>query len=286
LDKDLNNNFSLPDYDYFIYKNLKPNFYGTDLFIMKKKTIWKQLSINILSSKAVQEAAESLFESSYITFLNDQQFLSDILDNINFFNYKTDFASCSNKNSLKIYEYGLYFHLNNKCLSLLLFYAFNNISNVHEISGHINIFIQNLYNTDNNSFESPKIEGNMINLYSQYAKKRGKESGETIEILLFGKMIQELTIKEALFILEPLNYKKGKEDFKKRFKKCNNYEIKDIVSKDTVEIFLKPLGINIHSLPHNQTSYPNEDNLIKIREDTTFKRGLNNHPPEFYYNFE
>ena len=149
LVNDLNINNNSIDFDYYKYKNLKPNYYITELFILRNKNSWKELSINILSSKALKEAQENLFDSSYIDILSDKLFLSEIFDNIKFFIYETNFIASSNKNSLKIYEYGLYKiypNIENKDLSLLIFYSFNNISNIHEIGGHISIMIQNQHN--------------------------------------------------------------------------------------------------------------------------------------------
>ena len=200
---DLNKNYKYKDFDYYIYKNLKPNYYKTKLFIMNNKNTWKELTINILNSKALKEAQEYLFDSTYIDILSDREFLSEVIDNINFFIYKTNFIAASKRNCQKIYEYGLYKKLDRKNLDLclLIFYAFNHISNIYEIAGNLSISIQNKYNLNNTSFESPKIQKYNSQLFSSYAKSRGKESGETIEIILFGRKIDELTIKEALFSL-------------------------------------------------------------------------------------
>ena len=54
--------------------------------------------------------------------------------------------------------------------------------------------------------DSPTIEDKNKDLYSEYAKERKAESGKFIEILLFERKIRELTIKEALFIIDPYNY--------------------------------------------------------------------------------
>ena len=284
LIEDLINNYKSMDFDYYIYKNIKPNYYENKLFIIQNKNVWKQLVLNILSSKALRETQESLFDSSYIDILSDKIFLSEIIDNIKFFIYKTTFLSSLNENSHRIYEYGLYKNLNNKALALLIFYAFNNISNIHEISGHLNIAIQKRYSSNDKSFESSNIDKYDYNLFSQYAKEREKESGETMEILLFGRKIDELTIKEALFSLDPLNYVYGKNYFKDNFKKCNKMKFKDIVHESTKETYFKQLGIDIDKLPENiNTSFTNKDIKNKITEETTFKKELLDHPIEFYF---
>ena len=286
---DLDNNTNLVDFDYYMNKNLKPNYYKTKLFVMKNKNTWKELTINILNSKALKEAQEYLFESAYIDILSDREFLSEVIENINFFIYKTNFIASSKRYSQKIYEYGLYRKLDdiNLDLSLLIFYAFNNISNIHEIPGHLNVSIQNRFNSNNKSFESPDIQKYNSQLFSSYAKSRGKESGETIEIILFGRKIDELTTKEALFSLDPLNYIHGLKSFKERFKKCNQYELKDLVHEFTKNTYFKQLGININATSENlNSSFPIEANKNKINENIKFKRELLDHPIEFYYNIK
>ena len=92
-------------------------------------------------------------------------------------------------------------------------------------------------------FNSPHIDN--YNLYSSYAKERGKESGESIEILLFGRKVEELTLKEALFVLKQNKYIHGKNYFLKKFNICNNMKIEDIISKQTIQAFLILLGIEL-----------------------------------------
>ena len=59
--------------------------------------------------------------------------------------------------------------------SLLSFYAFNIVSNIHEISGHFNIRFQNL-NSLNKIFNYTKLERKNYNLHSQ--KKEQKNQGK------------------------------------------------------------------------------------------------------------
>ena len=275
---DLYNN-SIYKLDYYLNKNLKPNFYKDNLFIMQKKDIWKQLITNILRSKAVKEAIDTLFECSYINILDDPSFLSQTLDNVKFFIYKTSSYASTNENSLRVYEYGLFNFEEKISESLLSFYSFNIVSNLHEICGHFNIRVQN-FNSLNNSFDSPTIEDNS-NLYSDYAKLRKKESGETLEIKLFGRKIDSLTIKEALFILEPINYLNSLEDFTEKFKKCNYFKFEDIITKGTINSYLLYLGINYNELPKEFNKVYN-GMVPRTNEITSYEYIRGNHAPEFY----
>ena len=68
---------------------------------MKNKDLWKELTIDILNSKALNEAQECLFNCSFIDILDDRTFLSYIFDKIKYFVYKTNFAA--NTNLIKEY---------------------------------------------------------------------------------------------------------------------------------------------------------------------------------------
>ena len=110
---------------------------------------------------------------------------------------------------------------------------------------------------------------------------------ETIETL-FGKFIDEITLKEALFILESNNYN-SLQDFNQNFKKCNTKKLEEIISEETNELYLKPLGINLKELDVNTKKlYKNNHiNISKREKKKTYNRGVNSsHPPEFYYEID
>ena len=260
----------LGNLDYYKNRNLKPNCYKENLFIMKNKDTWKKLNLKILSSNAIKEAVDNLFDNSYIDILNDEEFLSKILDNVKFYIYKTSSSSSSNEDSLNIYEFGLYNIEKTMSESLLIFYAFNSVSNIHKIAGLLYLRIQKFI-SDDKRVESPKIIEN-----------------EKLYIALFGKWIGEISIKEALFILEPNNYN-SLQEFNNNFKKCNTKKIKEIISKETNELYLKPLGINIEELDDSSNKiYKNyASNIKRIEEKKTYSRGVSSsHPPEFYYEID
>ena len=78
LISDLNNNYKPIHLDYYLNKNLKPNYYNTHLFVMKNKNIWKQMTVEILSSKTMAETQVCLFTSNFIDILSDKAFLNKI----------------------------------------------------------------------------------------------------------------------------------------------------------------------------------------------------------------
>ena len=277
INKNVNDDF---EYEYYLNKNLKVSLYNSKLFIIQKKDIWKQLIISILCSKAVKEAIKSVCKDIPMSLFNDQQLISDIIDSISFFIYDTNFSGITIENSLKIYEYGLFYCLS-KSLSLSFYYSFNIVINIHEIGGHFNNRFQS-FNSLENSFDSPEINYDQ-HLYSSYALEKKKESGESIEIALFGRRLRKLKIKEALFILDPLNYNIGIDDFKTNFNNCLNKEYKEIVNKASNEIYLKRLDINIDDIPKDYNEYQAISNCVNLVNIDEFSiEALPNHFQEFY----
>ena len=277
INKNVNDDF---EYEYYLNKNLKVSLYNSKLFIIQKKDIWKQLIISILCSKAVKEAIKSVSKDIPMSLFNDQQLISDIIDSISFFIYDTNFSGITIENSLKIYEYGLFYCLS-KSLSLSFYYSFNIVINIHEIGGHFNNRFQS-FNSLENSFDSPEINYDQ-HLYSSYALEKKKESGESIEIALFGRRLRKLKIKEALFILDPLNYNIGIDDFKTNFNNCLNKEYKEIVNKTSNEIYLKRLDINIDDIPKDYNEYQAISNCVNLVNIDEFSiEALPNHFQEFY----
>ena len=64
---------------------------------------------------------------------------------------------------------------------------------------------------------------------------------------------------------------------------------KEIISKETNELYLKPLGINIEELEDspNKMYKNNATNISRTEEKITYSRGFSSsHPPEFYYEID
>ena len=162
-----------------------------------------------------------------------------------------------------------------KSIALLFFYSFNIVTNIHEIGVHLVIRISSLNSGNTNSiFGTPNINLKDKDLYTKYIQERVKEFGESLEIALFGRRIRELTIKEALFIIDPYNYIHGVNYFTENFKLCNSKDNIDIISPKT-KLFLKQLDIKFDELPNNSlkkfkfSHYKNLDD-----SDTTFEQEL------------
>ena len=100
---------------------------------------------------------------------------------------------------------------------------------------------------------------------------------------IFGRRIFKLHIKEALFILDPINYNTSTVEFIKNFNECTMKEYKDLVSPITDIVYLKPLGINIKDIPKNYDEnmrFPNKINNFDEKE--LILEGLSSHGAHFY----
>ena len=115
-------------------------------------------------------------------------------------------------------------------------------------------------------------------------KGKKKEFDETIEIALFGNRITNLTINEALFIIDPSNYIKDLKTFRENFKECKNKNINDIITPSS-KVILTLLKINIDDLSDsNNKNYIMNPYINKSSQDNNIilhKEVL--HPTEFYY---
>ena len=181
---------------------IKPNYYEKNLFVCEKREIWKELLIKIFNSKLLYRIEYVLYGDKQINFFKVKSIISDIIDNIRFFAYKTSFFGLTLDSSLRIYEYGLYdYEIENKSVALLIYYGFHIIVNIHEIGGYLYVRMQYFFTSDK-KFVSPNIEGNQN--YSDSDTFKNKESGDVIETKLFGEVLQSLTIKEALYLLNIL----------------------------------------------------------------------------------
>ena len=236
----INQDFIEEYIDWYLNKSLRPDKYDTDLFVNKKKEVWKKLLIEIFNSQAYDDMKISFYNYNQIDIFAINEVISEIIDNIQFFLFNSIFYGKTIIDSLQIYEYGIYQKkMPNKSISLLIFYGFHIIINLHEIGGHFYDRFQYLYSL-NDVFASPKIENGKASYYY-------KESGEKIEISLFGKTIQSLSANEALYLLNINNYNQSVNKFKENFENCNKTKIGELIDTSLAKLLLK-LDINPQDL--------------------------------------
>ena len=97
----------------------------------------------------------------------------------------------------------------------------------------LHIKIQNFYSIEN-YFESHLNDDN---------GKLYKDFKEKIEYELFWKSLIKVSMKGALFILESNNYNNCIKNFNKKFKSRHTKNLKEIISKESFDLYLKPLGV-------------------------------------------
>ncbi len=258
------NNFEI---DWSKNKWIKPMNHKGCLFVCLKRNIWEKLLIDILNSNAYKEARNKLSKTYQINFFSLKELVTKIIDNICFISYQTSFFGVTRKNTLKLYEKGLFNkQIYKKSIALLKFYAFIIVVNIHEIGGHINYKLQYYYNSKDFQ-HSPNIHNfkDIEDKFTRNGKSREKESGETIEILLFGKVLNLLTVKESLYVLNLDNYSQSLENFKNNFQQCEKKSIKNLLSNDSLKSLLKNLDI----IPEEITELDNikYGNIKSIKKD-------------------
>ena len=249
---------------------MKPQYFNTNLFVSKKRNIWGDLLFKIMNSKSYREVKKSLFKNIQIDFFIDEQMVNKILDNIRFITYHSYYFRETHPNTLRIYENGLFNkQIIIRSISLLIYHSSNIVINIYEIGVHINRKLQHFYNENSGFEESPELLKGEEDKYSQNSKERNGESEETMEILLFGRVLFSLTIKEALYILNVDNYKKDLKTFKTDFGQCNNQDIKSILSNKNLQLILQNLDINKDELTENMTNekYPSTEGYKKTNQN-------------------
>ena len=196
-------------------KYLKLQYFSD--FIHKKilKDRWKTFFYKIFESKTIESLINCLHKDAKNI---DKKEYRKIIDSVTFFNFN---FSCLGQSFplYKIFINGLIKNNENIYLEILRFLSRMFIALMHEILGHILIFIIRVLFDKN--VKSPQTNGIM---YSKSANIKGHESGEYLHVKLFGGLIKSLTLKELCFIFNEKNYYvENYEIFALNFKKCNYY---------------------------------------------------------------
>jgi hypothetical protein len=104
------------------------------------------------------------------------------------------------------------------------------------------------------------------------------ESGENLEIKLYGRVITSITIKEAFFILNHKNYSMDYSQFKEKFMEVNNKEL--IIDESLKKYLLDNFGINVENIPINNDEVFQIDKFVKKYYGNTYSIGRR-HPINF-----
>jgi len=255
--------------DFELDKFLRMDKYDSHLYL---RNHWEDLCkyvVNIFSSNTIKSLIESLYPEDKI-FL-EQNLITNILNNLRFFNFDTDFVGQTKKRFLSVYIISHPLNnLSNKhrkivYLALFLIVCF------HEIIGHLFLRIHN-YLKKEKVINSP-----MPNFPSVYAKRRGKKMGEKVEELLFGNYGGKMNLKQMLFILDINNYSYDYKTFCSNFKaKSDSVNFNDI--SDELKKFMNLYDIKINNREikspnlYNVGKYINNDGMIEFPPHHSMKK--------------
>ena len=196
------------------YKKLNFSKFDTNNIFRKNWENLKTDIIDIFSSECMKDffTKNNLFD---LFNYNKNELLNKILDNVIFYPFisKTSYA-CFSEDFQCIYLQGIGKEEITSAEYFIILYAFLIVCLIHELF-HFYFSYLRFINKDKKRFSSPLPKN-----CSDYAKERGGESGEWIEENLFGRHIQDLSVKESLFIFSMKDHKGGYESFKKNFEKC------------------------------------------------------------------
>ena len=154
---------------------------------------------------------------------NNQELLDEILNNVYFYPfYSEDSYANYNEDLQTIHLQGITKEELDSIEYIIAIYAFILVCLIHELF-HFFFSYMRFICKDKKRFHPPQP-----NNASPYVLERKGESGEWIEEQLFGRHIEELTVKEGLFIFGMKNYRDGYNNYRKDFEKCNKIDNKEI----------------------------------------------------------
>ena len=218
----------------------------------------KKFVTKTLSSRVFKEAFQSLIGlEDYKNIFNDEM-ISEFVNKMKFFPVKFSSAVAfidrlSLVAVIPTTKKAIIFSKENdkeKEISLILENAIEVALIYHEFGHAINVVI---------SFRENRLKSNK-SPRKKFLKFR--EGGYYLELLLFGRIIKDLTYGEALYILNEKNYSKSLEEFRKGFKELKNEdliidgEFKDLNINTMTEI--NQLKTSIHIRAKNSNN-PNDD---------------------------
>ena len=197
------------------YEKLKFSKFDTNNIFRK---IWENIKKDIkdiFSSECIKDFLKihNLFD---LFNYNSQEILNEILENVKFYPFISENSySCFSEDFQTIYLQGITIKEIDSAEYFIVLYAFQLICLIHELFNFYFSYMR-FISKEKNRFNFP-LQKNC----SSYKIEEGGESRKYIEEKLFGRQIQNLSVKESLFIFSMKDYKGGFENFRKDFEKCN-----------------------------------------------------------------
>jgi len=238
-------NFKVKDFiirEYDIEKYLKFDF-ANEIYLKKIWSIFENHLLKIFKSKVIKavfnQICEKIGASKKYELLGDND-LKKIFENTKIFQFKTNILGLTELIFCFDYVYYKgkiddYTEEYCKLLNLCIY----QITQIHEILGHLNVMIQDFF--AENEIKSPFVKY-FDNSDNSDKPKKKQVSSDYIENLLYGESINELNINTILFLLDESKYDLELTEFQNEYRKYKKttYEIS---KSQTLKDFLNSLEI-------------------------------------------
>ena len=252
----LNKKNQYKDEDIFSYEFIL-NKINSELYACDIKNFLKI----ILKSQVFKDAFELLYSKEYLNFFNNESLVSEIIDkHLKFVPFSSD-NSCG---FTDIFTFNSYIFIEDKPITYhgefikdvdkntliedALKIGRAIIITFNELNHNLHSYLLNFYISINYTFQTPTR-----NKISKF-----REGGYYLEYLLFGRIIENLTLEEAMFLMNVDSYKKDLKTFNREFSNLNeNISINGVFSKfNCIKTFdryddIKKTSINIRSVANN-----------------------------------
>ena len=180
-----------------------------------------------LSSNMLNDLVMNLYKQENIF---NQKYVIDLFKERSYYfpNFNTSFLTLSHKELFNMYFPPTKIEVFNKCLNNsfileMINKSGNKIKIQHEW-GHISSYFL-FFTSKNKYFTTPERK---IKFENNSKEKIIKEGGKAVEILLYGRIIEDLNAKEAIFILNNNNNKLSLDEYRKKFIALENRKLIDV----------------------------------------------------------
>ena len=247
----------------------KENFYNikgklSDLPFKKQDgdIYWEEF----LLSPVLEELQSKLFRCNENIF-NKENIINFYQKNSFYFpNFNDNFTALSHKETFKMYFSIRKIDFNTKDLcqtkvEQMVLRAFTKVDIQHEW-GHTASSLL-FFDSKIPFFDTPEKN---IKFFKNKKMKLSKECGEIVEYLLYGKIINKLNAKQAIYILDSQNYQKNLNQFRADFKNLKN--------KSLIEVF------------NDALKNPNIEECVKNALNEYLEKGKSFRDNLIYYEFK
>ena len=245
--------------NFILDRYLRINYYDTDLYIKKHWSILSHYLNEILCSKTIKSILVFLYSDDKI-FL-DNIIMIDILNDIRFFNFSTNYFCKTEKKYLTIYMRSFPSNRNLDEHNQIIYLTTFLISCIHEIIGNLFLLIYNYFNKKN---QINSIKSKNFNLFN-----KEKKFDSNIEELLFGDYKSQMTLNQMLFALDIKNYSVDYKKFRNNYHSNGNNTNLENISKELEKI------LNIYEIEFDEfdlqigelyfVSQYNKDSLLQFK---------------------